>query len=295
LVMNPSDTHALELRSWIERRQGDFDARVESILEARVLDPRNPKWTIILVDSLMISHRYTEAKLELENTTIQQGRFAHYQNLMELREHQDLKRWRNKEAEIAEEFESPLSVIFLWEAEILNRNYLAAESLLGSLKNRGLISESVGITEIEAFTILTQWFKEDQAQLGESLAQARSKIEQSQDENGDFVWFDLNLQMALVTASEGKREETERLVRRWERLAVQDKIVYAVSRHRACRILGSVKATNAAVECIRAGLENPSLIMPFLEPHFPFYDAIRDQPEFQQLVADMEKEPHSSG
>lgn len=45
-------------------------------------------------------------------------------------------------------------------------------------------------------------------------------------------------------------------------------------------------STREAIECIRAGLATPSLVMPFMEPSLPYYDSIRDTSEFIELVAD---------
>ena len=47
-------------------------------------------------------------------------------------------------------------------------------------------------------------------------------------------------------------------------------------------------AAEAAVECIRQGLEEPSSIMPFIEPYLPFHDPIREQPVFVELLKELE-------
>ena len=59
----------------------------------------------------------------------------------------------------------------------------------------------------------------------------------------------------------------------------------------ACEALGMAGAAGAAVECIRASLEVPSNILPFLEPHLPFYDPIRETPEFIELLAELGVSP----
>jgi len=51
-------------------------------------------------------------------------------------------------------------------------------------------------------------------------------------------------------------------------------------RHYACRALGMARAASAAIECLRAALVEPSLVMPFIEPLLPYYDPIREHPEF---------------
>ena len=42
--------------------------------------------------------------------------------------------------------------------------------------------------------------------------------------------------------------------------------------------------SKAAVDCIRVGLVKPSFVMPFLEPALPYYDSIRNQPEFEEMM-----------
>jgi hypothetical protein len=58
-------------------------------------------------------------------------------------------------------------------------------------------------------------------------------------------------------------------------------------KHHSCRVLGMAGATAAAVECIRTGLVEPSYVMPFMEPFLPYYDSIRDEPEFVEMLADL--------
>jgi len=48
-------------------------------------------------------------------------------------------------------------------------------------------------------------------------------------------------------------------------------------------------ATTAAVQCIRTGLLEPSLVMPFMEPYLPYYDSIREHPEFVSLLAEIQE------
>lgn len=48
-----------------------------------------------------------------------------------------------------------------------------------------------------------------------------------------------------------------------------------------------VAAAEAAVRCIRQDLEHPSGIMPFVEPHLPFYDPIRNEPVCVELVEEL--------
>ena len=47
-------------------------------------------------------------------------------------------------------------------------------------------------------------------------------------------------------------------------------------------------AAEAAVDCLRKAFSEPSMAHPFLEPRLPFYDPIRDDPAFVELLAEIE-------
>jgi len=41
----------------------------------------------------------------------------------------------------------------------------------------------------------------------------------------------------------------------------------------------------ADVDCLREAYPKPSTAFPFLEPYLPYYDPIRDEPAFVELLA----------
>ena len=97
------------------------------------------------------------------------------------------------------------------------------------------------------------------------------------------------LTLALMASIEGNTPEAERLVLHWFRRGTgTDWADRVLMRDLACQILGLAGAAEAAVQCIRDGLEEPSMIMPFLEPGLPFYDSIREEPVFIKLVEELE-------
>jgi hypothetical protein len=51
--------------------------------------------------------------------------------------------------------------------------------------------------------------------------------------------------------------------------------------------LGIAGAGAAAVECIQESLDEIGLMLPFQEPLLPYYDSIRDEPEFIELLAEI--------
>ena len=290
--MMPSDARLVELKSWIERRQGDFESTVESTRLARKLDPRNPRWTIRLAEILILSHRYEDARMEIENSEFQDFWLSYWHNILLLREHQDLARWVNDLAAHQKEFEGVADPQKMWEARIAMRDYAAAEKMLNAMQGPGKpgeIMEGQGVYPIIVRNqIVTYWFMQRSNRLAEVLIQARALLDKIRNSDGDFRNRNANLNMALVTAAEGNTEETELLIRRWRRGVTEDLTDLAYIRHHACRVLGMARATAAAVKCIRTGLAEPSFIMPFMEPFLPYYDSMRDKPEFVELLAEIE-------
>jgi hypothetical protein len=49
-------------------------------------------------------------------------------------------------------------------------------------------------------------------------------------------------------------------------------------------------AAKAAVACMRTAMDEPSEFMPFLDPYLAFYDPIREEPAFVELLAELENE-----
>ena len=45
-------------------------------------------------------------------------------------------------------------------------------------------------------------------------------------------------------------------------------------------------ATAEAVRCIREAIAEASELRPFVEPFSPYYDSIRNEPEFVELLAE---------
>jgi tetratricopeptide (TPR) repeat protein len=294
--MLPSDVRLVELKSWIQRRQGNFEGKAESERLARKLDPRNPKWTSHLVRTLYISHLYDDANEVIETSVIEDYGISYWYNMLQLREHRDLARWAEAQAALREEFpgsanqfERSSNLYDLWDARIANRDYAAAEQLLSAMPdlNESAAPSSGNLPDRILSEIVTFWFKQRSDRLKEVLAEARTIIDTGRQSAGAFLDWKVNLDMALVTAAEGNTGETERLVRRWRRGAAQDLAELAYRRHDSCRTLGMAGATAAAVECIRTALAEPSFAAPFLEAFMPYYDSMRDEPEFVALLADL--------
>lgn len=46
-------------------------------------------------------------------------------------------------------------------------------------------------------------------------------------------------------------------------------------------------AASAALDCLRSEFEEPSWAHPFIEPFLPFYDSIRNDPQYVELLAEL--------
>lgn len=298
--MVPSDARISQLKSWIQRRQGDFEGEIESIRIARRLDPRNPQWARVLTRALMISRRYGDAGLEIENSRFEDYEVSFWREILRLREHRDLARWVGALAALQKEFEGVADPHDMWEAHIAVRDYGAAEKLLSAQRESSepvLRSSTLpynylsfaGISMKSWDQIVTSWFMQRSDRLAVLLSEARTNLEKSRKSGGDRLYRS-DLGLALVAAAEGKNDEAEQLIRRWRRGAATDMADLIFYRHYSCRVLGMARATAAAVECIRVSLAEPSFVMPFMEPSLPYYDSIRDEPAFTDLLADLDDE-----
>lgn len=287
--LKPSDVRVLELKSNIQRRLGDFSGKIESTRQARTLDPRNRVWTAIIVNNLMLAHRYEEARREIENAPFRSLGLASHQSFLEIGNLQDIRQRPGVLMALQAEYETQTHPYDLWDAHIAAREYEMAAQYLDVLKTTGLdiyFPTVTGISQISSNAIISYWFTQDGNRLNPLLTQARTSLEERRDEDGEYLHRNQYLALAVVTAAEGDKAETERLVRTWMRLAIDDLASLANIRHYACRVLG-MAGSAAAVECIRTALIEPSRVAPFYEPYLPYYDSIREEPEFIGLLAEI--------
>ena len=82
LQLRPNDARALTAQGYVLRRQGNFDAGIDSLLQARALDPRNSELALALGETLMMAARHADAEATLQRAlaldpTNLQARFRH--------------------------------------------------------------------------------------------------------------------------------------------------------------------------------------------------------------------------
>jgi len=289
--LRPSDERILELKSWIQRRQGDYAGKIESTRLAQRVDPRNPGWTVILVNSLLVNHQYDEAAREVESAPVRTFELALAGSRLELRKTRNPGSWAGTLAALEREYGVAAEPWDWWDAHVANRDFAAAEAMLPALEAVRFDEKGFfigGYFRYEVVQIITYWFLQSGDRLDELLNQAGARIAEGRRSADDRLGQSQDLEKALLAAAAGDSAEAERLVRNWRRAATKDLAERGNLLHYACRILGMAEAAAAAVECIREGLEEPSYVTPFIEPFLPYYDAIRDEPVFQQLLADIQ-------
>lgn len=284
LTMQPSDVRAIDMRSLIERRQGDFEAFLESRKEARRLDPRNPEWTNLVIRAQVLLHRYEEARAELENTSLESFETGYTNSLLHLQQDRDYKQFQDSIQELCRVYERPVPDCG-WEAHIANRDYSAA---LVSIQQTKLDMGFIGVPNSELKRIFTYWLMPDKDALTQGVAKWQSQIEHARDDTGGYRDTSAYIALAMLSGVKGNNKESMQHVQQWYREKPIDWAHRMAFRHETCRVLGMTKATTAAVECIRDGLEQASLMHPFLEPYLPFYDSIRDEPEFIEMLTDID-------
>jgi len=282
IAMNPSDASAVRLRSWIERRQGDFEAMVASRREARRLDPRNPALIDMLLGGLMISHRYDELQSEVDASSLNSYLVGFTRALLRFREDRDFQQWLASIETLCEFYDEPDCG---WEAHIANRDYPGALDTLDQPVDE---IDSDPVSKNDRRLLFTQWLMNDGPLPRQWIQDLQAQLDQDRVDSDSFRHPPSYIAEALLAGLQGDVEEAERWIERWLRQEPVDWAERANGRTEACRVLGMIEATHATVKCIRDGLKEPSLVMPFLEPYLPFYDALRDKPEFIEMLVEVD-------
>jgi tetratricopeptide (TPR) repeat protein len=286
LEIVPSDTQLIAITSWIKRRQGDYAGYVEAMRLAKRLEPGNATWARNIVGQLMVLHEYDAALAEIEAFKGREYGIETYRAILALRAHGDLKRYASDVQSLAEEMGTRISPWDIWQSHFNARNFEEAERALEEIPERRRHRPGAGIPSKQALTIETFWAIGDADRLAEEVADARRYLDQA-GATDEPDTMRVAISRALLAAVEENAEEAERQVRIWFRLSKQDLAERAFFWDLACEALGMAGAAEAAVRCIRDGLVEPSTIFPFLEPHLPYYDPIRAEPVFIELVEEL--------
>jgi TolB-like protein len=281
----PSDTRILDVKTWIQRRLGDFDGRIEVFRQLEQLDPRNPQHVDNLGWNLLWTHQYDEAKSVADATEFESYNLDQLRNMLSMREHRDVGRLAAGMEAIQNKYANDARPMDTWESRIASRDFEGAEQMLAELDTE---ESDIGVyvSDQALARIITYRFLGYEDRLSEILPAARAFLERSRKEDGDFMNYLTYPLIALIDAAEGKTEEAERNIQRFLYEARQDMTNYWALADEACQMLGMAGAATAAVDCLREAFTKPSSAYPFLEPLLPYYDPIRDDPAFVELLAE---------
>jgi len=285
----PSDPRLVRIQSWIQRRQGDFEGYTESARIAAKLDPNDAQLQRIYGGRLLTMHRYEEAEevLSASGDATVGGRSS--LAVLALGRHGDLDRLEGElEAILADSTgarDRGFLIWQLWEASLLKRDFAGAEMRAASLSqvsSQETISEKLDLLELRLLHALVT---HDTAGAEAVAAEARAALEAHGRGMKDFPDEVAELLESLLSLAEGNPALVEtRLSERW-RDPTLDRAFWLGQRHHYCQMLGLVGHAEA-VPCLRNVLTQPSRAHAFYEPLLPFYDPVRQTPEFQQLISE---------
>lgn len=284
--LKPSDPQVLDLMSWIERRRGNFDGVIEAIRQGRLVDPKNSYWMKRLVSALIYAHRYDDAESELSRTSFDDFRLALHTATLDVRRHREPQRLLDTLVQLEKEYGQRVEAQERWETHIAGRDFAGAADILDTQSTQqGFVDEwnSLTIPNYYLAWVITDHFHAAETPAGKAPV---ALLPTAADPTPGFGELSATstLAHAISEAVGGNSTETERLVRQWLRDAESDQAVLIRLRHYACRALGLAGSAAPAVECLRAAAEEPSEVMPFIEPYLPYYDAVRDDPRFASFV-----------
>ena len=281
----PSDIRILEVKTWIQRRVGDFDGRIEVFRQLAQLDPRDPNHIENLAGNLLRTHQYDAAQEVVDAIQLQSYTIDNLRSILEFRAHRDFGRLVAEVEAAQTKYVADAEPMDVWEARIANRDFEGAELILPELSAERP-DDGTFLSDQTIARIITYWLLGDEDRLSELLPAARSFLEQSRRSDGEFMNPGTNSVVALIDAAEGNTEDAIRYVQRFLYDARKDMTIYSLAAADACQLLGMAGATTAAVECLRDAFVEPSVAFSFLEPFLPYYDPIRDEPEFVELLAE---------
>ena len=288
-ALNPSNVRMVQVKAWIARRQGDYEAFVEAYRQAQSVDPRNPRWSRGLVRALLHSHRYDEALATYQALEDPDYETRMWAAILGAREHRDIVQVAAELEDLDREFAGRASPFNLMYARSMARDYEGALEMLEKMPDPSEAGHqpTYGVPDKLFFELQNRWLMGDEEQVETLLPEARAFLDQRVPDGTQFDTRAL-LGAARLATYEGNTEEAERLLRRWYREGASDVPERVQFADFVCQTLAMAGAAEAAVECLRDAFVQPSYAMPFLEPYLPFYDRIREEPVFVELVAELE-------
>jgi TolB-like protein len=292
----PSDTRLVEIQSWINRRQGDFQAWLQASRKARDLDPRSQRQSWVYIARLTTMHRYDDAWTELESLEQTSEVAESARVLLRLREHHDSRRYANELLTLLEPLEKqrrPQRLFALWEAQLAARDVQAQQRTIDqilAIMNRAPPGGDGAPAALMPNHLSVQL---GQAMISGDAARTAALVEKIKQAMGleDLTPATYPVSMhpldrTQLALAEGEIEIMIGLASAYWQDPTVDRAEW-LQRGFACQLLAMAGAAEETVACLRNVFDEPSDRHPFLEPLMPMYDPIRETPAFQALIAEL--------
>jgi hypothetical protein len=250
------------------------------------LDPLDDSVHASIVGTLFLVHRYDESWAMMTPADADHPRLYSYHALLANRH--------------IERYEERLQAIADQLLDHPNNNPVDRAMLLMFMRDyEGAMAEAEAFERPShwpepalPFTVMTQllvyWLEGDEASLAQAVTEARQRAEQMVADNPalqGYIYHERD--MLMLDVLDGNVEQALLGLRAWERDSLSDWAVRTADREMVCGMYGILGLAREAVDCLRTGLEEPSLVEPFMSPWIPFFDRVRDTPEFQAFIAEL--------
>lgn len=282
---SPSNLRLLQLKSWIERRQGDYEARARTVRQMRQLAPLDDAYRMSLVNILMTLHRYDEAWSLMTPLDIDHPRLFEQYALLASRH------LETPEARIANmvrllDGKAEQNPFTRFMTRFNQRDFEGALALADGVEDPPHWGEVLMTTQTQ-MRLLAYWALGDEASLATLVQASRQRAAAMLAENpgvadDHYFWKGL----LSLDVLEGNTPEALQALRSWERETLNDWAVRAGERSEICSMYAMLGLPGETVACLRTGLEEPSTVEPFVDFWTPFYDPVRESPEFQRLLTE---------
>jgi len=290
----PNDLRILVLKSWIERRQGDYESKLATERRKRELDPEAPRYIATMINTLVFLHRYEEAQRLAESHQQAHPMIEDMLIRLKLREHGDVNRTAKTLAASVANAPDAGRIRKVAETYIAARQYDEAIAWIERMpeEGRSALYSHLGLSSAHELLIQIHLLQGDKAEAQVLAARAREDYIALLADNPDVVplgWQKF-LGDALLASSDGDQDRARSLALQWLGKSTTDRAVRSSTFDRVCAFLGLAEAADEAVDCLRRGLKEPSSLAPFFDPLLPHYDGIRNTPVFQTFLADTRRD-----
>ena len=287
LKLRPNDADTLAARSYVERRQGRFDAAIASLQQALALDPRNSSFAFELGTTYAMANRYADADTWYQRALAldpdnRNAKSNYALNIV-------LQSGDVARALAAAQGDAPVLQIQRVSLLILQRKYKEALTLLAGVHdtpdNFSALGGSKALQTANLYRLAGD-ASHAQPLFAQAKADARTELAQQQGINLAFVWDNLaSAELGLGHTADGLEAvaKSQAIV-----AGIQDRTYGARITELGAAMYAQAQRPELAVPLLTKALASPGLGT-FYSPTMlwldPAWDPIRKDPGFQALLA----------